>query len=258
MMSNDICRGKRMKGETPSIFWNERPMLPLSSSSIWRCLMGMDRHLISSGGLIGGVLSLPPSKTIISESISLIESFTWVNGTTISRRRLSILRDFFLARRRRRWKTVGDSTSTVATAAHCVRREEFARDFEKVCTHGGGGLEKLYGREQGSLSLATMSFLSFKVSSVWHLEPYETVTCVKGSQWTLSLMIFEVELGFGSMEDLFLVLVKILVSWGTNPTFSFKRSLRWQWYGGTNPSFRVERSLRRPCSETTKLQQKHY
>jgi hypothetical protein len=120
----------------------------------------------------------------------------------------------------------------------------------------GGGLEKLYGREQGSL--VTVSFLSFKVSSVWHLEPYETVTCVKGSQWTLSLMIFEVELGFGSMEDLFLVLVKILVSWGTHPTFSFKRSLRWQWYGGTNPSFRVERSLRRPCSETTKIQQKHY
>ena len=44
----------------------------------------------------------------------------------------------------------------------------------------GGGLEKLYGREQGSL--VTVSFLSFKVSSVWHLEPYETVNCVKGSQ----------------------------------------------------------------------------
>ncbi len=166
----------------------------------------------------------PPSKTIMSEWIWVVEILTWVNGTIISWRSWSCLRCFFLARRRRRWKTVGDDTSPVATAAHCVQREELARDSENTWTHGGGGLEKLY---RGKGDLCSLSILSFNISAVWQLDPDETINCVEGSKWTLSLLIFWEEIGFG-WRDLILVL-GLPWSWGTPPTALCNRSAALFW-----------------------------
>jgi len=61
---------------------------------------------------------------------------------------------------------VGQRASAEAAAPHCVQREEFA-----------GGFERLYIR-QGTL--ASTSFVSFKSSAVWHLDP--DVTHDKGPQ----------------------------------------------------------------------------
>ncbi len=73
MIANDTSRGKQIKGEVPCILGKESPMTPLTSSSIWRSWTGMERHLTPSGGLMGGVPLSPPSQTIISESINVVD-----------------------------------------------------------------------------------------------------------------------------------------------------------------------------------------
>ncbi len=139
MISSETWRGKRMKGEVPSILGKERPMSPHNSSSMWRSQIGMEHHQIPCGGCIGVDIPPPLSTTKILESISAWDILTWLGGTTISRRCWSCLRCFFLARQRQRWNTVAQWASAEATDAHCVRSEEFAQDLKNTWTQGGGG-----------------------------------------------------------------------------------------------------------------------
>ena len=94
-ISSETWQGNRMKGEVPSILGNERPIWPHNSSSMCRSRTGMGHHRIPCGGCIGADISHPPSTTIILESISARENFTWFGGTTISRRLRSCFRCFF-------------------------------------------------------------------------------------------------------------------------------------------------------------------
>ena len=138
-MSNDIWRGRRINKETQSICQNVKPLSHLSSSSICRSLTGMARHIYPSGGLMEGVEGSPPSKTMISKSISSVVDLNWSTGTTISQRSCCRLCCFFFAGREWRWNTLGDLTSEKAAAAHWVQRDKVEQDFKKTWTHWGGG-----------------------------------------------------------------------------------------------------------------------
>jgi hypothetical protein len=134
--------------------------------------------------LIGGAERSPPSKTNISESMSLVDNLKWFDGTMTSRRMFVIFRFFFCARRDLRWRTFGDNTfrCVPAAASYRVRREVVELDLEKTCTKGwewGGG----------KADADSTSCSSPQVSIVWQLKAYETVLdWVKALQWTLSLL----------------------------------------------------------------------
>ncbi len=112
MMSSAMVWGMRMNGDVPSIRGKVRPMSPLVSSSVQSSLTLMERHWIPLGGRIGGVLLLPPSKTITSLPILLVVILSWVIGTTTSLRTRSCFLSFFLARQRGQWKTMGNGIFT--------------------------------------------------------------------------------------------------------------------------------------------------
>ena len=104
-----------------------------------------------------------------------------------------------------------------------------------VCTGLGehmnpwGGFERLY---MGQGTLLSTSFVSFKKSAVWHLNP--DAMSDKGSQWTLSLVIFVEKPGVETRDPIVLKLFMRFLSSG---------------YCGTWPSRLVGKLLRRPCSE---------
>ncbi len=182
MMSSAMVQGMQMNGDVPSICGKVRPMSPLVLSLVQSSLTLMECHWIPLCGRIGGVLLLPPSKTITSLLILLVVILSWVIGTTTSLRTRSCFLSYFLAQRRQRWKTMGDGTSAAAAAAHCVQSEEFSVVLEKTWTQEGG-LEDL-NKGNGWL----FSLVSVICTLVWQLDPDDTVNWVKGPQWTLLLL----------------------------------------------------------------------
>ena len=163
-----------MNGHVPSIRGKVRPMSPLVLSLVQSSLTLIECHWIPLGGCIGGVLLLPPSKTITSLSILLVVILSWVIGTTTSLRTRSCFLSFFLAWWRQQWKTMGDGTSAAEAAAHCVHSEEFAVVLEKTWTQKGG-LEDLY---KGSGWLFTL--VSVICTLAWQLDLDDTINWVKG------------------------------------------------------------------------------
>ncbi len=138
MMSSAMVQGMWMNGDVPLIRGKVRPMSPLVLSLVQSSLTLIEHHWIPLDGCIGGVLLLPPSKTITSLSILLVVILSWVIGTTTSLRTCSCFLSFFLAQQRQWWKTMGDGTSAAMAAAHCVRSEEFAVVLEKTWTQERG------------------------------------------------------------------------------------------------------------------------
>ncbi len=174
MISSAMVWGMLMNGDVPSIWGKVRPMSPLVLSLVQSSLTLMECHWIALGGRIGGVLLLSLSKTITSLSILLVVILSWVIGTTTSLRTRSCFLSFFLAWQRQQWKTMGDSTSAAAVAAHSVRSEEFSVVLEKIWTQEGG-LEDLY---EGS---GWLFFLVSVISTLaWQLDPDDTINWVKG------------------------------------------------------------------------------
>jgi len=176
--------------------------------------MEIERHKTTSGGLIGSVVEFPPSKTIISASISWGVNLNWLGGTMTLCRISSILRCYFFARCNLLWKTFGDITSIEAAAVHWVRSKAVELNFAKSWTHEGG-----VGMQLRPTHDSTSAFLH-ELAVVWQLNPDETVHWVKGLQWILSqLTIME--------EERWLSLVALLSS----------------------TSCWISKLLRRPCSE---------
>ncbi len=185
IMSKDICWGSQMKaGTSSSILGAVRSIFCSLSSGICNIRTLSDCHRTPSGGLIGGELGSPPSNTIILESICLHVNVNWFGGTVTSRNSWTDYCCFFLARLHLRWRTLGDFTNMYAVEAHCVRREVVEVDLENTWTHVGS-------KEGGLITTdGTSSTSSNNLSSMWQLNPDDTEDCLKGLQWTLSVMTF--------------------------------------------------------------------
>jgi hypothetical protein len=63
-----------MNGSELLMRGHDKPTLGFISLSTNNLDMGMDRQVSPSGGRMGGVVGLPPSNTMISSSISLIDN----------------------------------------------------------------------------------------------------------------------------------------------------------------------------------------
>ena len=181
MMDKDINLGMRINGWTPSIMGCVKPILGWVSSSRCHNFTGIERQITPSGGLMGGEVLSPPSKTTILESISSRDNLNWWVGTLTSRSISCILRCFFLARRDLRWRTLGDLTIKYAPDAHWVCSELVELDSKKTWTHEGWG--PFWWIEGDGVNKST-SKSSLQVSVVWQLKVYETVLeWVKVLQW---------------------------------------------------------------------------
>jgi hypothetical protein len=74
IISKHILCGIQINGLTPSILGKVNPIFGSVSSSTCNTFTETERHYIPSGGLIGDDERLPPSKTNISESMSLVDN----------------------------------------------------------------------------------------------------------------------------------------------------------------------------------------
>ncbi len=145
----------------------------------------MHCQITPSGGLIGGLSSVPPSKTIFSLLILCVDKrlVSIDCGTVASVRRDSYFLSFFLARRLQRWRTflvVG--SSLYATEAHWVRREDDLMDFPNTCTQEGIGKFWKY------LVLEVILWGLICSIWLWQLSTFDRIKPGRWGQWTLLVL----------------------------------------------------------------------
>ena len=152
-----------------------RPIFGLMLSGICRSRTHIERQLTPLGGLIGGVLGLPPSKTIISRSICVDDNVNKFSGRITSSNSCWVFRFLLITRLDLRWSTVWDFTSRCALAAIWVRRELGEVDLENTWTHEGMEECRL-----GSTLDVNLSTTPDKIASVWQLLPFDRENWFKG------------------------------------------------------------------------------